>query len=272
LLGSFSITLCLAVSLAVAPQAVRAASAQPTALHFVGTVLQGADAGVRLEGVLSLSPGAGTAVSGSLATFAGTIMNTRSGYTPIAVSGTMRGSAVSLSFDLSAGAMSGMSDADEAMGPAMKLAMPAFKHLGAHAAVRVTGHSFASGDWAGTLTGPAGGDTGYWMATPATPHTFDFNAVSKTGMATSLSGQAAVVFEVSGTVEGLYISDSGKQAYPLHGVVSGNQLSVVLEMGNGTFLYGAGAAGNVDTFQYFTGTFFGPDTTTSGKWSALFTS
>jgi hypothetical protein len=48
-------------------------SAASTGLHFVGAVLPGANRGARLEGFLALTPGSGTQVSGTLATFAGTI-------------------------------------------------------------------------------------------------------------------------------------------------------------------------------------------------------
>ena len=123
----------------------------------------------------------------------------------------------------------------------------------------------------GTFSGPAHGDTGVWTATPAVQHSFDYNAVSSAGTRVSLSGQAAVVFEQNGTVEGIYVADDGKHAYPVHGVVAGNRMSLILEMGNATFIYGTGTSGNVDVFQFFTGTFYGPDPTTSGKWSAAFT-
>ena len=270
-LRGLSAVVILTLGLLAGPRVAQAdTSAASTGLHFVGAVLQGADRGVRLEGFLAFTPGPGRHVSGTLATFAGTIMGTMEGYTPITVTGRLQQGTIALTFDLRGLHASPMGD--ETTSKMYRLAIPSFAHPGAHATLRATGQALAAGAFMGTLSGPAPRDTGIWTATPAEQHTFDFNAVARAGKALSLSGQAAVVFGTGGTVEGLFVSDNGNNAYPVHGVVAGTRLSLVLDLGHGLFLYGTGAAGNVDTYQFFAGTFFGPNATTSGRWSAAFTS
>ena len=191
-------------------------------------------------------------------------MGTISSYTPITVTGRLQRGTIALTFDLRALHASGMSD--ETMSVNMTklytLAIPSFAHLGAHATLHTTGQALVSGAFMGMLSGPTPRDTGIWTATPAEQHTFDFNAVARVGKALSLTGQAAVVFGTGGTVEGLFVSDNGNDAYPVHGVVAGTRLSLVLDLGHGLFLYGTGLAGTLDINQFFAGTFFGPNATT----------
>jgi hypothetical protein len=250
---------------------VNAASTNPVDLHLTGVVSQGPDAGVTFEGALTLTPDASGKVTGSFSTFAGALMSRVSSYTPITVTGTLGSKTADLSFDLSgASSMSAAMPAGAAMLAGM--AMPHFANLGAGAALHGTGRLLADGSWVGSFSGPDSADSGSWTATPAVAHGFDFSAASKSGPKLKVSGQAAVVFGADGTIDGLYLSDDLKTISPIHGVVGNNWMSLVLPTGNGQFLYGTGKAGNIDVFQFYSGSFYGPNAATSGTWSAAFTS
>jgi hypothetical protein len=264
------IGIALILSLALTARAIPAtATAQPLGLHVTFAVLNGPDAGVQIDGFLSLTAGTGTQMSGTLATLAGTLMSQLSSYTPIPVTGSVSQTSARLSLDLSDLAAPSGSMAIPAL---EKLAIPHFAHPGAHAAIQATGRAFGGGSYSGSFSGPAAMDSGSWTADPAVGHSFDISAKATTGSKWSLSGQAAVVFGADGSVSGLYISDDFKSIYTLHGVTGNNWLSLVLPMGNGQFFYGSGSTDNYDNFQLFKGTFYGPTATTSGTLSVAFTS
>ncbi len=265
----FWIVAALSLSLLLIPRTAHAAgpTMQPMGMHFTALVLHGPDAGVQIDGYLSLTQGSGTQVSGTLSTFAGTLMNRLGSYSPISVTGSMNQAGVTLNLDLSS-----LTSADMAIPVLAKLVRPQFAHLGAHAMLQATGRSFTGSSFAGSFNGPTMADSGSWTAVSAVGHTFDFSAAAKAGPAWAISGQAAVVIGVDGTVSGLYISDDHKQVYAVRGIAAGGWMSLVLTLGNGQFLYGSGMADRIDSYQFFSGTFYGPAATTSGKWSAAFTS
>jgi len=259
----------LALSLMLMPRVAHADStSQPIGLHFTGQVVRGPDAGVQIDGFLTLTSG-GMQVSGTLSTFAGILMGRLSSYTPMTVTGTMNATSTNLSLDLSALSSQSASMTVPAL---QKLALPQFAHLGVHPMLQATGRAFPGGSYAGSFSGPTRADEGSWTAVPAVKHSFDFSAITKTGPKWSISGQAAVAFGGDGVVSGLYISDDLKGIYPIHGVAGNNWMSLVLPLGNNHFLYGSGSAGNIDVYQFFSGTFYGPGGATSGKWSAAITS
>jgi hypothetical protein len=259
-----------ALALTTAPRVVNAASTTPVALHLMGVVSHGPDTGVTFEGALTLTPDASGKVTGSFSTFAGALMSRISSYTPITVTGTLGTKSADLTFDLSG--MSAMPSTGAAGKTLAGMAMPHFANPGAHATLHGTGRLLADGSYVGSFSGPGSADSGSWTATPATAHGFDFSAASKSGPKLTISGQAAVVFGADGTVDGLYISDDLKAIYPIHGVVGNNWMSLVLPTGHGQFLYGTGHTGNIDVFQFYSGSFYGPNAATSGTWSAAFTS
>ncbi len=256
-----------ALALTAAPRVVNAASATPVDLHLTGVVSHGLDAGVTFDGALTLTPDASGKVTGSFSTFAGALMSRFSSSIPITVTGTLGTKSADLTFDLS-----GMSALTAGGKRPAALAMPHFVNLGAHSTLHGTGQLLADGSYVGSFSGPDVADSGTWTAMPAVAHGFDFSAASRSGPKISMSGQAAVVFGADGTIAGLYVSDDLKAVYPIHGVVGNNWMSLVLPTGNGQVLYGSGHAGNIDGFQLYSGSFYGPNATTSGTWSAAFTS
>jgi hypothetical protein len=267
---SFLIALALILALMIAPRAGHAAAmTQPIGMHVSMAVLSGPDAGVQIDGFLSLTPGTGAQWSGTLSTLAGALMGQVASYTPISATATMSQSGIKLSLDLS-----NLSAPSGSMAiPALeKLAIPHFANLGTHAAIQGSGRAFADGSYGGSFTGPAATDSGSWTAAPAVAHDFALSAKATMGPKWSLSGQAAVVFGADGSISGLYISDDFKNIYPVHGVTGNNWLSLVLPLGKGQILYGNASTDPYDGYQIFKGTFYGPTTTTSGTWSAGFTS
>jgi hypothetical protein len=77
-LRGLSAVVILTLGLLAGPRVAQAdTSAASMGWHFVGVELQGADRGVRLEGFLALTPAPGRQVSGTLATFAGTMQKAR---------------------------------------------------------------------------------------------------------------------------------------------------------------------------------------------------
>jgi hypothetical protein len=266
----FLIALTLILSLSLSARATRAAAmSQPLDMHVTMAVLNGPDAGVQVDGFLSLTPGAGAQWSGTLSTLAGTLMSQVASYTPISATATMSQSGIKLSLDLS----NLLAPSGSMAIPALeKLAIPHFANLSAHATIQGAGRAFAGGSYGGSFTGPSAMDNGSWMATPAVAHDFALSAKATTGPKWALSGQAAVVFGADGSISGLYISDDFKNIYPVHGVTGNNWLSLVLPLGNGQLLYGNASTDPYDGYQIFKGTFYGPTTTTSGTWSAGFTS
>ena len=266
----FLIALTLILSLTLNARVSRAASmSQPVNMHVTMAVLSGPDAGVRIDGFLSLTPGTGTQLSGTLTTLAGALMSQVASYTPISATATMSPASVKLTLDLS----NLLAPAGSMAIPALeKLAVPHFANLGAHPTIQGTGRAFTDGSYSGSFSGPAATDSGSWTATPAVAHSFALSAKATTGTKWSLSGQAAVVFGTDGSISGLYISDDFKNIYTVQGVTGNNWLSLVLPLGNGQFLYGNGSTDPYDGYQIFKGTFYGPTATTSGTWSAGFTS
>jgi hypothetical protein len=256
-----------ALALTTAPRAVNAASTTPVDLYLTGVVSHGPDAGVTFDGALTLTPDASGKVTGKFSTFAGALISRFSSYTPITVTGTLGTKSANLTFDLS-----GMSAMTAGGKMPAGMAMPHFANLGTHSTLHGTGQLLADGSYVGSFSGPDSADSGSWTATPAVAHGFDFSAASKSGPKVSMSGQAAVVFGADGTIDGLYVSDDLKAVYPIHGVVGNNWMSLVLPTGNGQVLYGSGHAGNIDVYQFYSGSFYGPTAATSGTWSAAFTS
>jgi hypothetical protein len=259
-----------ALALTTAPRVVNAASITPVNLHLTGVVSRGPDAGVTFDGALTLTPDASGKATGSFSTFAGALMSRLGSYTPITVTGTLGTKSADLTFDLSG--LSTMTAAGAGGKMLAGMAMPHFAHLDAHSTLHGTGKLLTDGSYVGSFSGPDSADSGSWTAMPAVAHGFDFSAASKTGPKLSMSGQAAVVFGADGTVAGLYISDDYKAIYPIHGVIGNNWMSLVLPTGKGQVLYGTGQAGNIDVYQFYSGSFYGPNAATSGTWSAAFTS
>ena len=105
----FLIAITLILSLALTSRVSRAAATtQPVGLHATFTVLSGPDAGVRIDGFLSLTSGTGAQMSGTFSTLAGTLMSQFASYNPITATATMSQTGIDLNrFKSQAAALQG---------------------------------------------------------------------------------------------------------------------------------------------------------------------
>jgi hypothetical protein len=223
--------LLVAALIAIAGYAQPAAAADPLVYAFSGTVTNGPSKGTKLDGELSLTPGANGGVSGTLTTAAGAIP----------VSGTLSGKRISVAFDLGGGVF-----------------------------VFGIGKANSRGEFVGPFTGPTDDDRGTWYALPVSTLVLNFRGEVESGPSdgTVLAGPLTLKVATNNTFTGALALGAGTSV-PVSGrlIADGGstRIRVTFDLGDGVTILGTGTAAADGSFA---GPFTGPAKGDRGSWTA----
>jgi hypothetical protein len=234
--AGLAVLLALALLAPFAPLGGKAAAAEgDIVLAFEGEVDEGPSEGTELAGILTLTPAANGALSGSLDTGAGD---------PIPVTGTLGGGNVSVAFDLPGDAV-----------------------------IFGIGTPNDKGGFSGAFVGPAAGDEGEWESQPLVSLTLNFSGTVEDGPneGVTLAGPLAITinpldddkFTGALTVDGI-------GAIPVVGELNddGDSIDVTFDTGAiaaGTTIEGEG---ELTSEGGYAGDFKGPGDDDEGTWTA----
>ncbi|MBC8075453.1 MAG: hypothetical protein H7Y32_05205 [Chloroflexales bacterium] len=228
--------IALAVAASFAPFGSKASAAPgDIVLAFEGKVSKGPSKGAKLEGILTLTPGANGALSGGLDTGAGD---------PIPVSGTLGAGNVSVAFDLPGEAI-----------------------------VFGIGTPNTKGGFSGTFVGPATGDQGKWKSEPVVSVTLNFSGTVNEGpnAGVTLAGPLAITVnpldddKFTGT-----LTVAGIGALPVTGELNDNGRTLDITFDTGAIAAGSTIEGEGTRTSAggYAGDFKGPGAGDEGTWTA----